>query len=265
MTTPEERRARIAEQVRQAGFVSIDHLAGLFGRTEQTIRRDVNVLCDEGVLRRRHGGVELPAERENLPYENRRVLNLREKRSIAAKVAEAIPDGASLFFSIGTTPELVAQALGGHSHLRVFTNNLNVAVSCAANPTFEVTVAGGRLRNRYRDVVGHDVNAFFAQYQVDFGVFGVGGIGEDGGLLDFTDEEVRAREAILANSRRTILIADHSKFGRNAIVRGGAITDVDIFCTDRTPPAAIAAQLADGGVELLIADGGPQAPTEGDR
>lgn len=257
MVTPEERRARIAEQVRQGGFVSIEELARVFGRTEQTIRRDVNVLCDEGVLRRRHGGVELPVERENLPYESRKVLNMHEKQAIAALVAMQVPDGASLFFSIGTTPELVAQALRHHAHLRVFTNNLNVAVTCTANPTFDVTIAGGRLRNRNRDVVGPDVEAFFSQYQVDFGIFGVGGIDADGGLLDFTDEEVRAREAILANSRRAILIADHSKFGRNAIVRGGALTDVDVFCTDCALPAGLAGRLAAAEVEVLVAEGTP--------
>lgn len=251
--TPQERRARIAEQVRQSGFVAIDALAAHFAVTEQTIRRDVNALCDQGVLRRRHGGVELPIERDNLPYDNRKVLNLAEKKAVAAAAAGLIPDGASLFFSIGTTPELVAQALVRHSHLRVFTNNLTVAAVCCDNPTFEVTIVGGRLRNRHRDVVGHDVNVFFSQYRVDYGIFGVGGIDPDGGLLDFAEEEVRARDSILANARRTILIADHTKFGRNAVVRGGSITDVDVFCTDLAPPPAIAETLEDAGVELIVA------------
>lgn len=253
-TTPQGRRAHIAEQVRQDGFASIEKLATLFAVTEQTIRRDVNILCDQGILRRRHGGVELPIERENLPYDNRKVLNLPQKRAIATLVASRIPEGASLFFSIGTTPELVAQALCNHAHLRIFTNNLNVAAACCGNPTFEVTIVGGRLRNRYRDVVGHEVNQFFSQYKVDFGVFGVGGIDAEGGLLDFAGEEVQAREAILANSRRSILIADHTKFGRNAVVRGGSITDVDLFCTDRPLPPDMAARLAAAGVEVLVAD-----------
>lgn len=252
-TAPRERRARIAEQVRQDGFVSIESLAARFAVTEQTIRRDVNTLCNQGILRRRHGGVELPVDRENLPYENRKVLNLAEKRAIAGLVAARVPDGASLFFSIGTTPELVARALRDHAHLRVFTNNLNVAAACCGNPTFEVTIIGGRLRNRYRDVVGHDVNRFFSQYKVDFGIFGVGGIDTEGSLLDFSLEEVQAREAILANSRQSILIADHTKFGRNAVVRGGMITDVDLFCTDRPLPPDIAARLAGAEVEVMVA------------
>lgn len=258
--TPQERRARIAEQVRQDGFVSIEALASRFAMTEQTIRRDVNALCGQGILRRRHGGVELPIERENLPYANRKVLNLGEKRAIATAVAARIPDGASLFFSIGTTPELVAQALQDHKHLRIFTNNLNVAGTCCGNPTFEVTIVGGRLRNRYNDVVGYEVNQFFSRYKVDYGIFGVGGIDPEGGLLDFAGEEVQAREAILANSRRTILIADHTKFGRNAVVRGGSITDVDLFCTDRPLPPDMAERLAAAGVEVLVA-----TPAEAER
>jgi len=257
--TPEERRARIAEQVRQSGFVSIDALAAHFAVTEQTIRRDVNTLCDQGILRRRHGGVELPIKRENLPLANRKVLNLPEKRRIAGQVAAAIPDGASLFFSIGTTPEVIAYALQGHSSLRVFTNNLSVAIACCANPTFEVTIVGGRLRNNHGDVVGHDANSFFANYKVDFGIFGVGGIDAEGGLLDFAEEEVKAREVIVANSRRALLVADRTKFGRNAMVRGGHITDVDAFYTDSAPPAPIVRLLGEAGVEVHVA--AASAPT----
>src|ERR1041384_7911587 len=101
----EDRARAIVELVRTDGFQAIEALATQFGVTPQTIRRDVNHLCDRGLLRRRHGGVELPPEGENLAYPARQVLNIDAKRRIAQLVAREVPDGASLFFGIGTTPE----------------------------------------------------------------------------------------------------------------------------------------------------------------
>jgi DeoR family glycerol-3-phosphate regulon repressor len=253
----EDRRSQIAEQVRRDGSAAIDALARQFRVTEQTIRRDVNALCDEGVLRRRHGGVTLPFQvdhppGENLPYGQRQRLNLREKDVIARMVAAHVPDGASLAISVGTTPDLVAQALLHHRGLRIFTNNLSVALTCCANPDIQVTLCKGRVRPAYRDVVDPSVPDFFATYTVDFGVFGVGGIDSEGTLLDFAEEEVAARRAIAASCRTSLLVADHAKFGRDAIVAGGQVTDVDHLFTDRPPPPVLLDRLRARGVTLHL-------------
>src|SRR5262245_16568947 len=99
-TIAEGRARTIVDMVRSEGFQAIDALAAQFGVTPQTIRRDVSLLCDRGLLRRRHGGVELPPEVENLAYPDRQVLNIEAKRRIASLVAREISDGASLFFGI---------------------------------------------------------------------------------------------------------------------------------------------------------------------
>jgi len=249
-----ERQAQIAELVRDAGFLSVDALADRFAVTTQTIRRDLSGLCDMGMVRRRHGGVERPPGTANLAYDTRQVLNFEAKDRIARTVARHVPDGATLAFSIGTTPEVVARRLVDRHHLRIFTNNLNVAMAASTNPSFEVTIAGGRLRSGDRDVLGSGTVDFFAAYKVDIGVFGVAGVDEDGTLLDFHEEEVAARQAIRENSRTSFLVLDHTKFGRAAHVRGGAITDVNrVFC-DRAPPPALAARLAAADTELIVAD-----------
>ena len=258
---PTERQAGIVELVRADGFRTIEQLAERFVVTPQTIRRDVNALCDEGLLRRRHGGVEPALEHENIAYRARKVLNVNDKRKIAALVAREIPNGASLFFSIGTTPELVANALLQHRDLRIFTNNLNVAYVAATNDSFEVTLIGGRLRNRDRDVLGPEVEAFFNSYKVDYGIFGVGGIDPDGSLLDFDEQEVRARSAILKNARKSYLVADHTKFGRNAVVRGGSLLDVSAFFTDCPPPDHITRIIEKSGVTLHVPEPGTDFPT----
>lgn len=247
-----ERQALIADLVRNEGFASIESLAERFAVTAQTVRRDVNVLCANGALRRVHGGVEPPVQAANLHYGTRRILHAQAKHRIAARVARAIPNGASLSISIGTTPEIVMRALAHHEGLRVFTNNLYVAMRASENPSFEVTIPGGRLRRGDCDVLGSGVQDFFAAYKVDFGIFGVAGVDADGTLLDFSEEEVAARQAILANCRAACLVLDHSKFGRNAHVRGGHISELShVFC-DAPPPARIAGMLRRAGTRVAL-------------
>ena len=250
-----ERQAHIAEMVRQSDFVRVEELARHFRVTTQTIRRDLNRLCERGLARRVHGGVQRMSTPGNVAYAWRQVLNHDAKQMIAEEVARHVPNGVSLAFSIGTTPEIVSSALLKHQHLRIFTNNLNIAVQACANPTFEVTVAGGRLRNEDRDVMGNGMEALFSAYKVDIGIYGVAGVDDDGTLLDFYEEEVRARQIICQNSRSAFLVLDHTKFGRPAHVRGGRIDEATIVFCDRRPPPGMLDLLAQSGTQLVVCSG----------
>ncbi|HLS67859.1 MAG TPA: DeoR family transcriptional regulator [Kiloniellales bacterium] len=251
--TLSERQNAIVELIRREGYQAIEALAEHFGVTPQTIRRDVNLLCEARLLRRLHGGAELLSGAENLPYDTRRITHLEAKRRIAERVRSLIPNHASLFIGIGTTLEQVALALADHDDLQVVTNNLNAAMALSTNRSHRIIVAGGKLRLPDRDLLGEEVEALFSGYKVDYGVFGVGGIDEDGTLLDFDPAEVRAREALMANCRKRLLVADATKFGRNATVRGGCITAIDGFITDRPPPEPVAQRLQAAGVKLELA------------
>jgi DeoR family transcriptional regulator, glycerol-3-phosphate regulon repressor len=231
------RQAQILEMVREVGSASIEQLAAHFAVTQQTIRRIVNPLCEQGLLRRVHGGVGLPVSLQNLAYQSRQKLNLDAKQKIAKAVANFIPDGASVMIGLGTTPECVALALSNRSSLRVITNSLSTAVALAINPDIEITMAGGTLRPHDRDIIGDPAAQFFSGFKADFGVFGVGGIDEDGSLLDFHLGEVQARQAIAANCRTAVLVVDATKFGRNATVRGGHFGECHHIFMDRSPPS----------------------------
>lgn len=255
-----QRQQAILGFVREQGFVSVEALAEHFGVTAQTVRRDVNALCRLGRLRRFHGGAGLPSTVENDAYAHRQVRCLAEKQRIARAVAERIPDQASLFLTLGTTTEEVAKALLEHSGLRVITNNLNVAHILSDNPTFEVIIAGGVVRHRDRGVTGEATIDFMKQFKVDFAVMGISGIDDDGTLLDFDYREVRVLQAIMAHSRTIFLVADHTKFHRNAMVRLGHLSEVDVLFTDSDPPAAMHRSLAESGGSVVVAAADDAAP-----
>lgn len=248
-----ERRRKIRRLVETKGFVTVDYLAREFDVTPQTIRRDINRLSRNGAIVRYRGGAGVAPSTENVSYSHRKVLCLQEKQRIAQMVAHAIPDHASLFINIGTTTEEIAKVLVNHRRLRVITNNLNVASILSGKDDFEVIVAGGLVRHRDGGIVGPMTIDFIQQFRVDYGVIGISGVDLDGTLLDFDYREVHAARAIIDNSRNTFLAADHTKFGRNAMVRLGSIAEIDALFTDREPPAELTEVLQAAEVQLYVA------------
>ncbi len=251
---PNPRQAGMLDIVSEQGSVSVEALAERFSVTLQTVRRDVKLLSEAGLLARFHGGVRLPASTtENIAYRQRQALNDDAKRAIAQALARQVPEGCSLFLNIGTTTEAVARALLTHRGLRVITNNLNVAAILSDNPDCELIVAGGSVRNRDRGIVGEATVEFIAQFRVDIGVIGISGIEADGTLRDFDYHEVKVAQTIIRASRQVWLAADHSKFNRPAMVEVGRLDQVDMLFTDSPPPPAFGALLAEAGVGCVVA------------
>jgi DeoR family glycerol-3-phosphate regulon repressor len=248
------RQNLIVELVHQEGYVTVEALADRFQVTPQTIRRDISLLQDRTLLRRFHGGVTVPGSVENFAYSTRQVLCLEEKRRIARLAARHVPDNASLFLNIGTTTEEVARALLGHRGLRVITNNINVANILYSNASFEVIVAGGVIRARDGGIVGEATVDFVRQFKVDIGIIGISGIDGDGTLLDYDYREVRVARAIIDNSRQVFLAADHTKFGRNAMVRLASIGEIGDLFTDRDPPSPFGEAIAATSCRTHVAD-----------
>ncbi|WP_282177795.1 DeoR/GlpR family transcriptional regulator [Vibrio nereis] len=248
------RHQQIIELVKKQGYVSTEELVERFDVSPQTIRRDLNELADANQIRRYHGGATVPLSSENTAYSTRKSQNFTEKDLIAEELVKHIPNGATLFIDIGTTPEAVARALSeDHKQLRVVTNNLNVASILLPNPDISVILAGGEVRNRDGGIVGEATLDFVKQFRLDFGILGISGIDYDGSLLDFDYHEVRVKQAIIENSRSVFLAVDHSKFGRNAMVKLGNITQIHTLFTDQLPPAEIQDILKEHKIPVEIA------------
>ncbi len=234
--------------------MSVEALAERFGVTLQTVRRDVTLLAEAGLLARFHGGVRVPSSTtENIAYRQRQQLNLGAKQAIARTVAAAVPNGCSLILNIGTTTECIARELLRHKALRIITNNLNVAAILSDNPDCEVMVAGGTVRARDRGIVGEATVAFMRQFKVDIGLIGISGIEADGTLRDFDVHEVEVSRAIIEQSREVWLATDHSKFNRPAMVELATLSRLDRLFTDSGPPEPFPALLAEAGVRWDIA------------
>lgn len=247
------RQAEIVALAKAEGRVTVEELAARFSVSPQTIRKDLNDLCDARALTRVHGGAVFPSGNENVRYEARRSMASSEKQEIGRAAAALIPSNASLFINIGTTTEAVSEALIDHDELMVITNNINVANRLRLSERIEVVIAGGVVRRSDGGIVGEAAVDFIRQFKVDFAVIGVSAIDEDGALLDFDYREVKVAQAIIANARHVILVSDSSKFERTAPVRIGHLGQVHTFITDHCPSERIRALCADSDVRLIEA------------
>ena len=221
------------------GRVDVDDLAVSFNVTKQTLRRDLHELCDTGVLNRFHGGAVPPSGAVNVAYEARRRSAPEEKSSIGTVAASLVPDGASILINIGTTTEQVAMALRQRQGLMVITNNINVANILQGYADNQIIIASGVLRHSDGGIVGEQTVEFIRQFKVDYAIIGASAIDADGSLLDYDYREVSVARTINECARKSILVADASKFERTAPVRIGHLSDLDHFVTDSKPPTKI--------------------------
>lgn len=254
------RQQEILEIARVQTRVSVEELVSRFAVTPQTIRKDLNELCDSKVLSRVHGGAMIASGVANVGYEQRRNTAPDEKQRIGELCAAEIPDNASLFINIGTTTEAVARALTNHKGLLVLTNNLNVANILLQHSDCEVIIVGGMLRRSDGGVIGEATVDFINQFKVDYAVIGASAIDEDGALLDYDYREVRAAQAIIENARQTFLVADKMKLERTAPVRIAHFSQISAFFTDKITSEKLRKICTQHGV--FVSDGS-ELPDEG--
>jgi DeoR family transcriptional regulator, glycerol-3-phosphate regulon repressor len=253
LTDLSNRQTEILNIARVQGRVTVEDLARRFEVSAQTIRKDLNDLCDHHALTRIHGGAIIASGVENLAYEARRFVAAEEKKAIGAAAAALIPNGCSLFINIGTTTEEVASALTSHEDLLVITNNLNVAMMLYRYPRIEVIVAGGAVRRSDGAVIGSTATSLIGQFKVDYAIIGASAIDQDGTLLDFDYREVQVAQAIMSNARSVMLVADCTKLRRSAPVRIADIGQVNTFVTDVALPPRLAGICQARGIQVIEA------------
>lgn len=255
MNLSSPRHQKIVDLVRENGFMSIEELAKILNVTPQTIRRDLNQLNESKILRRYHGGATLDNTSQHEDYFYRKSKLQSEKAHIAEMIAQQIPDDSSLFLSIGTSVEAVAKALTQlRKNLTIITNNIHVASIVSVRTDYTIMITSGVVRPDDGGITGVATLDFINQFKVDYAIISVAAIETDGSLLDFDYKEVSVAQAMMENARLKYLVADHSKFGRNALVRLGHISDFNSVFTDQKPTDSLRNRMDMAGVRCFLAE-----------
>jgi DeoR family transcriptional regulator, aga operon transcriptional repressor len=216
MHTQTERRNMIRRLLAQEGSLRVEELADRLSVTSMTVRRDLTAMEVEGVLVRTHGGCNLqsPMARD-LSFSEKDALCARQKAAIAREAARRVEPGSSLFIDTGTTALHFARALPNTLSLRVFTNNLRVAMDLFGREGFEVIVYGGRLATQSPDLVGEIALGRVRDYRLNVAVLGADGIDPGRGEIYGADMHASSLDRlVLGQSERSMVLADSSKIGR---------------------------------------------------
>lgn len=246
------RQEAILRTIRQSGEVEVESLASEWNVTTQTVRRDLSELCDAGLAIRTHGGAKRMIATAVIAYEDRRMRHTLAKSGVADAAASLVPNGASLALNIGTTTEMVAEALRQHNDLTVVSNNINIVHILRASRLKSLVLIGGEVRLSDGAVVGGDAIRAISNYKVDFAIIGASALDPDGSILDFDQHEVSVSRAILENARKKILVADVSKFEVSAPIKICSAKDLDYVILNAPPPSSFEASLHAQDTKLII-------------
>ena len=249
-----QRQNKILALAGKNGRVNVEELSITFEVSPQTIRKDLNTLCNRQLLQRVHGGAIVGSGIENVSYEARRLLAPAAKKTIGKKAAELIPDNSSLLINIGTTTEQVAHALKDHRGLLVITNNVNAVDIMKNFLGIELIIAGGQVRRSDGGIVGVAAVDFINQFKVDYAVIGVSAIEEDGSLLDYDFREVRVAQAIIENARHVILVGETIKLERTAPIRISHVSQINTIVINAKLPRRLEKTCKEHSVRIVIAE-----------
>lgn len=248
-----QRQVEIMRVARERGSVMISELATELAVSDETIRRNIKVLASNGMVVKVHGGIVLPDRVEEPPYQRRMQENKAAKQQIAAEVAGRVRDGDSLILDGGTSNICVAQALRDRSGLIVVTNSAEVARTLAMRRGNRVFLAGGELRADDAAAFGESTLSFIRQFHVKYAILSVSSISSSGELMYFQLCDAEFTRAACAQASQVIVVADHTKVGKDAVVKACSAEEIDVLITDRAPTSQITQCLAAANVELVVA------------
>jgi DeoR/GlpR family transcriptional regulator of sugar metabolism len=252
---PARRHIELLDLIRRRGQMTVNELANHFAVSGDTVRRDLDLLAGQGLLKRTHGGAVAMDNlvHQDSPFTQRMGTRIPEKRRIARAAGRLISDGETLLVNGGSTTKLFAAELTDRRNLTVVTNNLGIPASLPADCLSKVYLLGGEYKGDAQVTIGPVGFVSAGSISVDTAVIGVGGITVKEGLTTTVLEECSMILAMICAARRTILLADASKFGRSSFAHIAPLSKIQILVTDQPPPSDLAHALHQARVEVIVA------------
>jgi len=254
MKIPEVRRSEVGRIVLERGRASITELAEELKVSEETVRRDLNVLHEKGLVVKVHGGAITPDRPGLGTYEKRQLSQASEKRRIALAATKLFTPGSSIMIDAGSTPELVAEYLAPRGAYTVITNSMTIARQFWRNSDGStVIMLGGELRVDTEDTLGEITLNQLAGFNADHAILAAAGVSETGDIMRYRIDEVMIARAMVARAREVTIVADHTKFESIAPMNICGLQQVTNLVTDRPVSDSFAELAARSGTNLVIA------------
>lgn len=251
----EERRQSILQILASEGAVSVTNLCERLNVSKMTIRRDLRLLEERGLLRRVRGGAISGRGRSFEPPFLLRAGEHQVEKELIGKCAGAmVKEGDSIALDVGTTTLEVARHLRGKTDLTVITASLPIANLLANQAGIRLIVTGGILRSGEQSLIGEVAIRTLREFYVDKAFIGAGGITSKEGLTEYNVEDAQVKKALLWCAKERIVVIDSSKFGRVAFAAVAPLNEVDTIVTDRLPEARFLSALQEIGIKIIVAN-----------
>ena len=246
-----QRLNQIVSAVIDAGSIEVATLAERFAVSEATIRRDLELLEEQRLISRTHGGASTNAAFNDFPLNYKTAQDLEEKRRIAERALRFLDGARVIGMTGGTTVTEFARLLKDREGLTVVTNALNIATNLLSSPGLRVFVAGGEARNSSQETVGPMAEAFLADYNVDVAFVGVDGVDPAAGCTNYDPVGARVNGVLQDRARLTVVLADATKIAKVALAQVCAISEVDVLITDSRAPQQVLDQIRERGCDVI--------------
>lgn len=260
----EDRLSRMIDYIVDQGSARVEEIAERFDVSTPTVRRDLDALAAQQLIVRTRGGAMSNSSSGDVPLRFRTSRQWREKNLIARHVAELVEPGSIIAFNGGTTTTAAAFEVGvrasahpafSERETTVVTNAINIANDLIVRPQLRIVVLGGVARERSYELIGPLTSLMLPELTIDTLFLGVSAIDLERGLFTHDEGEAAVNAALAAAARRTIVLADSSKFGTTAFARICELERVTGLVTDEGADAATRAALERRGIEVMIARG----------
>jgi DeoR family transcriptional regulator, aga operon transcriptional repressor len=257
-TEPRRRRLQaILEALARSERILVEELCSEFGSSPATIRRDLEILEQQGLLIRDHGGAVpvapffYSAFAEDSSFQEQVSRQQHEKKRIAVAASELVQDGETVTISAGTTTTQVARSISFNKRVTLFTNAVNVAMELGRRRNLTVHLTGGVMRGSWFSLVGSEAIESAQRVIVDRAFLSVSGINPEAGLTDFHPEEAAVNRVFLAQARKRVIVADHTKFSVLASHVVTGLKNVDMIITGTETRDDQVQPYVEKGIEVL--------------
>ncbi len=250
-----ERQSRLQELLAHRGIADLDTLAIELAVSQSTVRRDVDLLEQKGLVARTHGGVIWTGDRNSpaRPYafDQRMAYQLDAKRQIAKAAKGLIQPGETVLIDGGTTTFYLAEKLQGLP-LQIVTNSLPIANLFLNDENVELIVSGGLAYPRYGVLLGPTAEHVLGQIHTKTMFLSVAGI-NDGFLYNQNLLLVQAEQKMMSQAQQVVLLADAGKFGQQALAKLCELNEIDVVVTDASISDKDRASIQSAGCDLIVA------------
>lgn len=249
---PIERKNEILARLMLDGKVIVSDLAKSFGVTEETVRRDLDKLENEGLAKKTYGGaVKNDSLNIELPYMVRKQTNVEGKKYIAEIISNLINDGDYVLLDSSTTALFTVKSMFNKQNITLITNSVESLMEIPQRNDWRIISTGGELSQSSLAFVGPRVEEVVADYHVDIAVISGKGIDMHKGITDTSDVNARIKKAFIASAKKVILALDSTKFDKISFVRFADIADIHSIVTDKEPSEEWKNYLNSKGIELF--------------